>query len=508
MRLNKILIIEDNAADRLVLRKILMEMDRLTVTDVGSVSAAVEKITHEVPDLILLDIHMPEQTGFDFLKKFNQQERQGIPVILVSSFDGTQDKYEGIRLGAVDFIDKPIVAEDVKVRVTVHLKIKKLMDDMKWASQKTNEGIKILYKELDKKNNKLKQLDHLKDEFIGNVSHELRTPLTIIRESVQQVVDGLHGDTTEKQQKYLTRSLINLDRLNSIIENLLDISKLEDGKLKILKESVDLIALAKEVCDNFLSQVQSKGLELRYHFQKEHINVYADKEKLIQVLMNLLSNALKFTDKGFIDLSINELDRYVACSVADSGKGILQEDLPKMFNKFEQVGRTHGPDKKGTGLGLSICKGIIELHQGHISVESEFHKGSTFTLTLPKYTAKEFFRENVKNALDAAIKNNASFSILVVTVNDFDIEKLVHQCLYRKQDILIKDEGIVYVILPETSKEYAQIVGKRIKEVVDASFKTKKSTNVNQFNLEIYSYPDNGSSQEELMDQLEKGTNK
>jgi len=235
----------------------------------------------------------------------------------------------------------------------------------------------------------LKKLDQLKSDFVSMASHELRTPMSIIREGVAQVLEGIHGEITENQKISLSASLTSIDRLTRIIDNLLDISKIESGKTELKKERFDLVSLVRNVSMSFEPATQNKNLELKKNFPPEKIEIYADKEKILQVLVNLLSNAIKFTDKGYIKVSVLERQDMVECSVADTGIGISEEDLPKIFNKFQQFVRIPSPGEKGTGLGLALSKGIIDSHDGRIWVESKFGQGSKFTLALAKYTGKE-----------------------------------------------------------------------------------------------------------------------
>ena len=237
---------------------------------------------------------------------------------------------------------------------------------------------------LEKQKTELKKLDELKSEFVSTVSHELRTPMTIIKESITQLLDGLAEGSVELQKRLLTMALSNVSRLANLINNLLDLSKIEAGKVELHREMTDIINLAREVCYNFEPQVKKKGLELRQVFSKDTIEISIDREKIIQVFINLIGNSLKFVEKGFVEVSVTEEDHQVVCSIADSGNGISKDDLQKVFNKFQQFGRKDGPGVKGTGLGLSICKGIVDLHQGRIWVESELGQGTKFAFTLPK----------------------------------------------------------------------------------------------------------------------------
>ena len=245
-----------------------------------------------------------------------------------------------------------------------------------------------------------KQIDELKDEFVSTVSHELRTPLTIIREGVSQIFEGVAGKTNEEQRRLLFIALEGIDRLGRIIEDLLDISRIEAGRVQLKRGRVDLVALAREASSVFYTQAQERGLEIKEKVSKKKVEIYIDKDKIFQVFTNLIANALKFTEKGSIGISVIDKEDTVECEVSDTGKGISQEDLTKVFGKFQQFGREAGPGKKGTGLGLSISKGFIELHGGRIWVTSELDRGTQFTFTLPKYTARIYPRHSRDTSCD------------------------------------------------------------------------------------------------------------
>ena len=386
----KILVVEDNPSDRTLLAGLLKKIDgHFEVRSAGSYGEAKAEFEKDVPDLVLLDIYLPDKDGFSFLQEFHKNNYRDVPVILVSSTLDKSDKLKGFEFGAIDFITKPFVAEDMKARVTAQLRLKKIKDDYEWASRNTNEGIKILYKELENKNKQLERLDQIKDDFVNTVSHELRTPLTIIRESVSQIAEGLLGEVNEKQKKYLSNSLTSIDCLIGIINDLLDLSKMEKGKFEIFKEKVDITELIEEVVFNFTPQVQKKGLQIKFDAPHKKIYVLADKQKIIQVMMNLMGNAFKFTQKGFIEISVTEEETTVKCSVRDTGIGIASKDLPRLFSKFDQIGKPSGSGMKGTGLGLVITKEILERQDGRIHVESVVQEGTKFIFTLPKYNISE-----------------------------------------------------------------------------------------------------------------------
>lgn len=229
-----------------------------------------------------------------------------------------------------------------------------------------------------------KKLGELRDKFVA-VSHELRTPLVPIKEGISQVLDGLHGDTTKKQRKFLSVALIEVNRLKRIIDDLLDLFKIESGEVVIRKQTIDMAPLVKRVMLTFSPEARHKGLKLKARFSQKTIYAHTDKDKIVQVLSNLVSNAVKFTERGSVEIGVKVKGAMIECSVSDTGVGIETGDVANLFKKFTQVGRLGGSSEGGTGLGLSICKEIVELVNGKIWVESRYGKGSIFKFTIPLY---------------------------------------------------------------------------------------------------------------------------
>ena len=252
------------------------------------------------------------------------------------------------------------------------------------ALQKSNGEIKVLYKRLEEKNKELEKINQLKSDFVSTVSHELRTPLSIIKESISLIYDKVIGDINTQQENILATATKNIDRLARIICNLLDISKIEAGKIELHKEQIDIVEIAHQAASSFRLQIEAKGLKLKTNFPEKSIILSVDSDSLIQVFTNLLNNSIKFTKKGYIEIAVIEKEKNIECYVADSGIGISENDLPKAFNKFQQFGPFSESGEKGVGLGLSIARGIIETHKGRIWAESKLGKGTKFTFTLPK----------------------------------------------------------------------------------------------------------------------------
>ncbi len=227
------------------------------------------------------------------------------------------------------------------------------------------------------------EAEHQALELMANVSHELRTPLAIVKEGVSLLLEGIVGPVGERQEKVLVTTLRHIDRLMRLINDLLDVARLDAGRLTLRRSPVPLAGIIRQVAAAFETQARAKGLRVTVELPPDDVAVSADPDRLIQILTNLLANAVKFTARGGIEIAAQARDGHVECTVADTGCGIAPEDLPKIFEKFQQVGRPPGRGERGTGLGLAIVKQLVELHEGTIGVESALGKGTRFTFTLP-----------------------------------------------------------------------------------------------------------------------------
>ena len=223
-----------------------------------------------------------------------------------------------------------------------------------------------------------------KSEFLVNMSHELRTPLNSIIGYTKLMLDGLEGDINEEQRNDLQTVYRNSKLLLELINDLLDLSKIEAGKIVLSYETFTITDLLAEVIPGMEQLARNKGLTLTYSVAPDIDHLDADKAKTKQILINILGNAVKFTNEGSVKLDVAETDGDFIFSVTDTGIGIKEEDLEAIFNSFKQVGPAQIAGYEGTGLGLAISKQFIEMQGGRIWAESELGKGSTFTFTLPK----------------------------------------------------------------------------------------------------------------------------
>ncbi len=326
------------------------------------------------------------------------------------------------------------------------------------------------------------RLEKLKDEFINTVSHELRTPLSITKEAISLILEKIPGEINAQQAEILEIARSNIDRLARIINSLLDVSKMEAGKVELKKVEVDLQALVRMTALAFEAKAREKGLDLRLELPDQKILIWADEDKLNQVFMNLVDNAIKFTPQGFVKMALAEKEEEVLCSVHDSGIGISAEDLPRVFDKFSQFGRKDGPGEKGTGLGLSIVKGLVSLHGGKIWVDSELGRGTVVTFSLPKMSFEDRLKECLSTMIQESVEKKGFFSVLIFSLINWEaleqeseekasqaldrIVKLLQKSLRRKGDTVMARAGRFFLFLPDTKKMDAPFVIERMKEIL------------------------------------------
>ena len=255
----------------------------------------------------------------------------------------------------------------------------------------TNDELRELADEFNLMAQKLGELDQMKQDFVSNVTHELRSPMTSIRGYIDLMLKGAAGPLSNEQQDYLSVIKNSAVRLGRFIDNLLDVAKIEAHKLKLTPEPLDVHSLAHEMEVLFKPQLGEKSIRFKNGVPTAIASGFADKDKMAEVLINLTSNAIKFTpERGEIKMEAVEGPNYIEMSIHDTGAGIPQDAANKLFNKFEQVKSNQGLARqhKGTGLGLAITKGIIEAHGGKIWIKSPapWGRGTAFYFTIPKLT--------------------------------------------------------------------------------------------------------------------------
>jgi two-component system sensor histidine kinase/response regulator len=322
------------------------------------------------PDIILLDIQMPEMDGFQTLELLKSDPSTSqIPVIfLTAQRKDPQSIERGLALGANEFLTKPIDTEELLVRVRMLLRVKKL--EM--------------------------ELERTRADFTAMLVHDLRSPLSGIKSVLEYFKETLDQNNTLSQEQGMLFDSVNdsAERMLGLINDILDLSKLESGNISLDIQDVDLHLVVDMITRDFRMQYKKKEATIDVNFPPGLPPVKIDINRIGQVLMNLLSNALKFISKGgnvtvtvsseqVHNLVTKDNDRFVKVSVRDTGMGIPAEELPFIFDRYKQASTAKKTKVKGTGLGLAVCKLIVEAHGGSIYAESEMGKHTTFHFTLP-----------------------------------------------------------------------------------------------------------------------------
>ncbi|MFX0103023.1 MAG: ATP-binding protein [Candidatus Hodarchaeota archaeon] len=289
---------------------------------------------------------------------------------------------KGLELGFYGFfrdITERKKAEELQEKFT-----QKLKREVKRQTQELNEAFKHQNAYLDE----VIKASSFKSEFMATMSHELRTPLNAIIGFSELLLEGLYGGLNDDQVGFLNNIHMSSEHLLSMINRILDISKIEAGKLQLDIEPVLLKEMIIQLETTLKPLYSKKGLKLKFDGLKNEILVYADKVRLKEILLNLLSNAIKYTDLGTITVTYREKGMFVEIGVEDTGIGIAEKDFSKVFEEFIRVESTSGLNQEGTGLGLPLTKRLVNLHGGDIHFTSEKGKGTKFTFTLPKNPGK------------------------------------------------------------------------------------------------------------------------
>jgi signal transduction histidine kinase len=416
----KVLVVDDNTEDLNLLIKCFWDtgLKVLFAKNGKSVLDIIEKVT---PDLILLDVVMPEMNGFETCVELKKNESmKDVPVIFVTAKETTEDFMHGFSVGGVDYIKKPICKEEVLVRSRIQL---------------------ILRKEAITKDHfikKVKHSSHAKTEFMARMSHELRTPMNAILGFGQLLKTDAQRDEANTRVKDVDCILRAGKHLLELINEVLDLSQIEAGKLKISLEPVSITELKSEILDFTGSLIEQKGIHLIDEcLDDESLYVNADKARLRQVLLNLLSNAIKYNrDNGTIKLEAFKRDGFLRFTVSDTGPGIPVDLQERIFEPFDRLGG-ESSDIDGTGIGLVISKKLMDLMSGSIGFDSREGEGSSFYIDIPlaSYPSLEPERTDYEKimAIEEDVKTSQK-TVLYIEDNPANLQ-LVKRIMSIKEDV-------------------------------------------------------------------------
>jgi len=361
-----ILIVDDQAANVSLLEELLRGAGYACVASTMNPGEVCELHRKNRYDLILLDLQMPGMDGFQVMEGLKELESGGyLPVLVISAQPA--HKLRALQAGAKDFISKPFELVEVKTRIHNMLEVR------------------LLYKTLDNYNKMLKRIDLMKSEFVSTVSHELRTPLTSIRGSLMVLASGVAGPLPDKAHSFIEIAQSNCERLIRLINDILDIEKIESGQMNFALRPLDLMELIDQTVqadEGFAAQYK---VRLQVVAARPGAKVHADPDRLAQVMSNLISNACKFAPPGSaVDIAVTREGGRLKVAVADYGPGIPDEFLPRIFQRFSQADSSDARHKGGTGLGLSISKAIVERLGGEIGFTTGKGKATVFYFFLPE----------------------------------------------------------------------------------------------------------------------------
>ncbi len=364
-----ILVIDDDSNARKTLSKIL-KAKGFDVEEAGTGAEAVVLCRVKFFNLVLIDVRLPDMSGLEVLRAVYGINADTV-AIMMTGYASLDSSIEAMNKGAYSYFTKPLNMDAVLIVAEKALEKQRL----------SIENRELLMK-LKLANEKLKEFDQLKSHFVGMVSHELRNPLSVLGESLSLILDKVAGSISEEQKEILEIGKRSVDRLIRLVSDLLNLEKIEAGKMELKREEIDVAPFLNELLIPYLSRISKSKLTLETSIPMDLGLLWTDRDKLTEVIINLLSNAMKYTPVGGrLALKVEGNKEELRFEIADTGPGIPAKQREKIFDKFTRI---TAEKQEGTGLGLPIVKEIVELHKGKIWVESDPGQGSRFIFTIPR----------------------------------------------------------------------------------------------------------------------------
>lgn len=394
-----ILLVDDDAVDRMAICRALSRTDlAIKVTEVNNAKEAIARLNHSSYDCVFLDYRLPEQDGLSLIRQW-RTEGVTIPLVVLTGQGDEQIAVDLMKAGASDYLIKTRVSPD-RLALLLRNALRVYEAEQREATalaqlQQTNillteqnQELEDQRRYIEDQNFKLITAYRVKSEFLATMSHELRTPLNAILGFSQILDSQSKGPLTSHQAEMVKRIFTNGKNLLSLVNDILDLSKLEAQQLTLNPTSVDLHELVESTLSDLLSLAEGKALALKSDLNLSNPIVTNDEHRLRQVLINLVSNAIKFTDRGHVRVGLtDDGPSHISLTVEDTGIGIAQNQLPHIFEAFRQVDQTIRRQRPGTGLGLAIVHSLVTVMGGTTAVSSQLGQGTTFTVTLPRQIA-------------------------------------------------------------------------------------------------------------------------
>lgn len=371
---NTILIVDDEPNNLKVLYNLLTEYDYI-VRAARSGSAAIETAQLDPPDLILLDIKMPNMNGYEVCQHLKTDSRtQDIPIIFISALNQVEDIVAAFNVGGVDYITKPFQFEEVIARVKTHLTIIRQQEKLLWQSEQ-------LEKMMERDRERYEQITEIRDKFVRGAAHDLKNPLTLVSGYASMMInDPIVRQSPELKEMVQEVAGAGADMLD-LIGNMLDVLRFQNSVI-LDKGRIDLNVIVDNVISAHQTLAAAKNIHLDFRTQFSEVPVQADTKLIQRVIENLVSNAIKYSpNESDVLVTTDCQDGKAILQVQDNGYGIPEYDMPQLFDPFYRSDATANK-AEGTGLGLSVTKEIVEQHGGRITVDSREGEGSIFTVVL------------------------------------------------------------------------------------------------------------------------------
>ncbi|MBD2436628.1 hybrid sensor histidine kinase/response regulator [Nostoc sp. FACHB-110] len=392
----RILVVDDDDVDRMAVRRALAQAGvKMELSEAGNGNEALLAVQHTTYDCIFLDYRLPDQDGLTLINRLRASEIK-VPLVVLTSQGDEQIAVELMKAGATDYLAKSRVSSEALAQILrnairVHraemqatLALQQLKESHEQLIRK-NQELEKQRQQIQLQNLKLLEASRLKSQFLATMSHELRTPMNAIIGFSQILLRPKFGHLTEQQTDMVERILNNGKHLLMLLNEVLDFSKLEAGRLELKPELFDLTTVVNTTVGEMNSLAEAKKITLELDIQLQNTWVFNDPVRIRQILINLLSNAIKFTETGGVWVEIQEIsDNVIVIAVRDTGIGISAKDSKHIFEAFRQVDQTLTRKYAGTGLGLAIIDSLVRMMNGKIFLESQLGIGSLFRIELPR----------------------------------------------------------------------------------------------------------------------------
>lgn len=391
-----ILVVDDDEIDRMAVRRALGKVNfSNTVVEVGSAKATQEALEASHFDCVLLDYRLPDLDGLSLIK---QLRKSGIttPLIVLTGQGDEQIAVDLMKAGTSDYLVKNRVNPEslsllIRNAVRVHLAEQRAIaaqEELRRTNallMSQNQALEAQRQHIERQNLKLIEAYRLKSEFLATMSHELRTPLNAIIGFSQILDSQVKGTLNDYQAEMVKRVFANGQNLLNLVNDILDLSKIEAQRLVLEPSEFELNALIKETLADIKSLADEKSLPIYFNSEFASLELVSDKHRLRQILINLLSNAIKFTDSGYVRVNVapwNQDD--IEILIQDTGIGIAPDKITDIFEPFRQIDQTIRRRHAGTGLGLAITRSLVTMMGGEVTVNSQPNVGSSFYVRIPR----------------------------------------------------------------------------------------------------------------------------